>query len=118
MMPMIVFVLLVTAGMAFAQVTTETPTGDLTFGQYPLYVVLTMITMALYRFINVNDRLKGLISVCLGLGLGVLWLYYSGTECTPPTVINALLYGLSQGLAAVGLYEVQDKVRSAAIKGR
>ena len=91
---------------------------DLAFGQYPFYVVLTMLTMVFYRFIEVNDRLKGLISICLGLGLGALWLYYSGSDCTPPTVINALLYGLSQGLAAVGLYEVQDKARSASTKGR
>ena len=122
MIPFIVLMIVCFASVAMGQ----QPLGsarvplpsELTFGQYPFYVVLTAVTMAMFRFWQVNDRYKAPITVGLGVFLGVLWLYYAGVTCYVTSITDAVLYGIMQGLAAVGLYEVQDKFRSATTAER
>lgn len=91
---------------------------DLSFGQYSLPVILTTFTMFLFRYWEVSDRMKPMITVFLGVGLGFLWIFYTGTTCTVPTVVDSLLYGALQGFAAIGIYEMQDKARSPTTKER
>lgn len=85
---------------------------DLSFGQYSLPVILTTFTMFLFRYWEVSDRKKPLITVLFGIALGFLWIFYTGTICTVPTVVDSLFYGALQGFAAIGIYEMQDKARS------
>uniref|UniRef100_A0A6M3LSS7 Putative holin n=1 Tax=viral metagenome TaxID=1070528 RepID=A0A6M3LSS7_9ZZZZ len=87
--------------------------ADLSFGQYTLPFILTMISMFLFRVVpQIPDRLKAVVTVCLGVALGYLWLHYMGVECTVKSVMDSLFYGFVQGCAAVGIYELQAKARN------
>lgn len=112
----IVFAIVTFSTCAFAQ--DAIPAQDLSFGRYSLPVLLTMFTMGLFRFWQVNDRLKPLITLGFGVALGVLWIFYTGTTCTVPTFIDSVFYGAMQGFAAIGIYETQDKARSATTAER
>lgn len=113
----VIFLAIVTfSTFVFAQ--DAAPVKDLSFGQYSLPVLLTMFTMGLFRFWQVSDRLKPPITLVLGIALGVLWIFYTGTTCTVPTVVDSVFYGAMQGFAAIGIYETQDKARSATTTGR
>lgn len=112
----IIFAIVTFATFAFAQ--DVAPVKDLSFGQYSLPVLLTMFTMGLFRFWQVNDRLKPPITLAFGIALGVLWIFYTGTTCTVPTIIDSIFYGAMQGFAAIGIYETQDKARSATTTER
>jgi len=102
---------------AFGQ-TDVSAAKEFSFGQYSLPALLTIFTMGLFSFWQVSDRLKPPITLTLGIGLGVLWIFYAGATCTVPTVVDSVFYGAIQGFAAIGIYETQDKARSPTTKER
>jgi len=85
--------------------------GEVTFGQYALPVVLMLLLSIAFKFVPaVQDRWKSLIALVAGLGLGMLAILYQGLPWTVVNVVDFGLYGLVQGAAATGLYEVTRAV--------
>ena len=83
---------------------------DITFGQYALPVILTVILGIVYKFLSFGDKYKALLAVVIGMGLGILSIPYKGMPWTVVTTVDALIYGLMVGASAVGLYELQRTV--------
>jgi len=85
--------------------------GEVTFGQYALPVVLMLLLSIAFKFVpTVQDRWKSLVALLAGLGLGMLAILYQGLPWTVVNVVDFGLYGLVQGAAATGLYEVTRAV--------
>ena len=78
---------------------------EVTFGQYGLPVVLTIIMGVSYKVVNIGDKYKALITIALGTGLGILGLAYAGKAWNVANVVDYALYGFMTGAGAVGLYE-------------
>ena len=83
---------------------------EVTFGQYAVPVVLTVILGIVYKFASVPDRWKSLIAVLLGIGLGILAIPYKMLPWTVVNIVDHTIYGLMVGASAVGLYELQRTV--------
>lgn len=84
---------------------------EITFGKYALPVILMVILSLIYKVIAINKGWKPIIAVCLGILLGILGIVYNGYDWTAKIVIDHVLYGLMMGASAVGLYEIQAKVK-------
>jgi len=78
---------------------------EVTFGQYGLPVILTIIMGVAYKFVNITDKYKALICIGIGTGLGLLALAYNELAWTVPNIVDYGLYGFMSGASAVGLYE-------------
>lgn len=109
----IIFGVLFMTSAALAQGTIGSAlTNDLSFGQYPLPFLLTIIMAFIYKAIPViPDRLKGFITVGVAVGLGYLWMLYSEVAVDVRSMVDTFAYCFIQGAAAVGIYELQDKAR-------
>ena len=83
---------------------------EVTFGQYSVPIILTVILAIIYKFITFGDKYKALLAVCVGILLGLLAIPYKGVDWTIVNVVDHALYGLMTGAAAVGLYELQRTV--------
>lgn len=83
---------------------------EVTFGQYAVPVVLTVILGMVYKFVKVPDRFKSLIAVAVGIGLGLLAIPYNSLPWTVVHIVDHAIYGLMVGASAVGLYELQRTV--------
>ena len=87
---------------------------EVTFGQYALPVVLTVVLAVVYKVFGQNeegvgvisDRAKPIIAIALGLALGILGLFYAGVEPTIKNIIDYALYGFMAGCSSVGLWEL------------
>ena len=82
---------------------------EITYGQYAMPVILTVILGIIYKAAgsSIPDRAKPVISVLIGLTLGILWVPYSSLDWSMKNIIDHLIYGLMVGASAVGLYEIQ-----------
>jgi len=79
---------------------------EIGIGQYSLPVILTVILGVIYKaFPSIPDRWKSLITIGVGLILGVGAMFYTEQPISPKLIINYLLVGLMVGAAAIGLYE-------------
>ena len=78
---------------------------EVTFGQYGLPIILTIIMGVAYKFVNITDKYKALICIGIGMGLGLLALAYNELAWTVPNIVDYALYGFMSGASAVGLYE-------------
>ncbi len=84
---------------------------EVTFGKYALPVILMLFLSIAFKFAPaVQDRWKSLIALLAGLGLGILAIPYQGLPWTIVNIVDYSLYGLVQGAAATGLYEVTRAV--------
>jgi hypothetical protein len=84
---------------------------EITLGRYTFPVILGVILGLVYKFApSIKDKWKSLISICAGIGFGVLTLFYFGDAITFKIVVARLLGGLLLGASASGLYEVQRSV--------
>jgi len=83
---------------------------EITFGSYAVPVILTVMLAIFYKFITFGDKYKALLSVCVGIGLGILAIPYKGVDWSVVTVVDHAIYGLMTGAAAVGIYELQRTV--------
>jgi len=83
---------------------------EVTFGGYAIPVILTVILGTIYKFVTLGDQYKALFAVCIGIALGLLVIPYKGVDWSVVNVVDNLLYGLMNGAAAVGIYELQRTV--------
>ncbi len=79
---------------------------EVTFGQYALPVLLTVLLGFLYKFVSIPDKFKAGIAVICGMGLGILGIVYNGIPWSAVNIIDHLIYGFMMGAAAIGIYEV------------
>jgi len=87
---------------------------EISIGEYSIPAILTIVMMIVYKCVPAfPDRWKALFTVLLGIAIGLVAMLYSGEIVTFQIVVNYVLVGLFAGAAAIGLYEVQDKVRGA-----
>ena len=80
---------------------------EVTFGQYAVPVILTVVLGLIYRVIVIPDKWKALLAVVLGVFLGLGAIPYQGLPFTIVNLIDFGIYGLMIGASAVGLYELQ-----------
>ncbi len=78
---------------------------EVTFGQYSLPVLLTVLMGVIFKFIPIADRWKALLTIFVGTGLGILALAYAGKPWEVKFIVDYLLFGFMAGASAVGLYE-------------
>lgn len=78
---------------------------EVTFGQYGLPVLLTVLMGVIFKFVPISDRFKALVTIFLGTGLGLLGLAYAGKPWEVKFIVDYALYGFMAGASAVGLYE-------------
>ena len=79
---------------------------EIGIGQYSLPVILTIVLGCIYKAVpTIPDRWKSLITIAVGILLGIGAMFYSELAITPRVVIDYLLVGLMVGAAAIGLYE-------------
>ncbi len=81
------------------------PEVTVSFGQYGLPVVLTILMGVIFKVVNMPDKWKALLTIAIGTGLGILGLFYQGHEPTLPLIVDYALFGFMSGAGAVGLYE-------------
>ena len=87
---------------------------EVTFGQYALPVILTVVLAVVYKVFGqseggpgaISDRAKPIIAIALGLALGILGLFYVGVEVTLKNIVDYALYGFMAGCSSVGLWEL------------
>jgi len=83
---------------------------EVEFGQYGVPVILTVILAIVYKFVTFGDKYKALISVIVGIGLGIVAIPYKGLDWTVVSIVDHAIYGLMIGASAVGLYELSRTV--------
>ena len=83
---------------------------EVTFGQYAVPVILTVVLGLIYKVVVIPDKYKALLAVILGICLGLLAIPYGGLPWTVVTIVDYSIYGLMIGASAVGLYELQRTV--------
>jgi hypothetical protein len=87
---------------------------EISIGEFTLPAILTIVMMIVYKVIpTFPDRWKALMTIAVGIALGLVAMIYTGMAVTFQIVVNYVLAGLFAGAAAVGLYEAQDKVRGS-----
>lgn len=86
------------------------PATPVSFGQYAIPVVLAVVLGFIYKFKTFSDRYKTLISVLVGIALGLIAIPYNGLPFTVVNVVDHAIYGLMVGASATGLYELQRTV--------
>ncbi len=84
---------------------------EISIGYYSLPVILTVILGVIYKTVPaIPDRWKSLMTMGVGLLLGVGAMLYTELPVTPKLTIDYLLVGLMIGASAIGLYEGQKSV--------
>ena len=82
------------------------------FGQYGLSVILTVVMAFVFMLCKredgtscMSDKWKNLVVIVIGLGLGLLSIWYAGKVATVQAVVNGLLDGFFTSMSAVGLWK-------------
>ena len=79
---------------------------DISIGYYSLPVILTVILGVIYKTVPaIPDRWKSLMTMGVGLLLGIGAMLYTELPINPKLIIDYLLVGLMIGASAIGLYE-------------
>jgi len=91
---------------------------EISFGQYALPVILTVVLAVIYKQFDKADgtsslpnRIKPLIAIGAGICLGVVGMFYNGVQPAFKAVVDYVLYGFMTGCSAVGLWEGFSKVK-------
>lgn len=83
---------------------------EVTFGQYAVPVILTVVLGLVYKVVVVPDKYKAVLAVALGIILGMVAIPYNTLAWTVVNIVDHIIYGLMMGASAVGLYELQRTV--------
>lgn len=84
---------------------------EIGIGQYSIPIILSVILGVIYKsFPEVPDRWKPLITIAVGLVLGMGAMFYTEQPVTLKLIMDFLLLGLMGGAAAIGLYEAKRAV--------
>jgi len=87
--------------------------GEISFGQYSIPVIITVLLALVFKILpGVSDAAKPFIAILLGIGLGIVGIFYAGLAPTFPVIVDHVLYGLMTGAAAVGLWEGFSKIKT------
>lgn len=87
---------------------------EIQLGHYALPVLITVILGLVYKIATViPERLKPVISVLIGVGLGLYAIEYAEKAWTLVIITDYVLYGFMVGASAVGLYEISKAVRKS-----
>ena len=84
---------------------------ELSFGAYSLPLVVSLLLRWLYSITgDLNNRIKQVIPVVLGVGMAYVYMCYAGIPWTVQSVVDNTLYGIiNLGFAAIGFYEITKK---------
>ncbi len=92
---------------------------EISFGQYALPVILMVGLAFFYKLFDkadgtsyISDRAKPLIAIGLGIGLGIVGMYYNGIQPIFKNIVDHALYGFMAGASAIGLWEGFSAVKS------
>ena len=80
---------------------------ELQFGAFTLSVIIAVVLGVCYKLVgdkHLTDRMKVLIAMGVGVGLGVVSVPYAGLEWTVVNIVNNVLSGFMSAAAASGLY--------------
>lgn len=89
---------------------------EVTIGHYSLPVILTVILGVIYKAVPaIPDNWKSLITIGVGLLLGIGAMLYTELPVTPKLIIDYLLIGLMVGAAAIGLYEGKRAIKNPRV---
>ena len=87
-------------------------TQEIMFGQYALSVILTAVMALIFMIFKrddgtnvISDKWKNLIVILVGLGLGLLSIWYLAKPTTIVNVVTGLLDGFFTAMSAVGLWK-------------
>ncbi len=85
---------------------------EVQFGQYALPVIITVILAFVYKSFDnpdgsssIPNRSKPLIAISIGIGLGIVGLFYNAVEASFKNIVDHVLYGFMTGASAVGIWE-------------
>ena len=86
---------------------------EISFGQYALPVILMVVLAFVYKIAGqegdqpgyISNRAKPLIAIAVGIGLGIVGMYYKGIAPSFKAVVDYVLYGFMTGCSTVGLWE-------------
>ncbi len=86
---------------------------EISLGQYALPVILMVVLSLIYKMIGqdgddpnlISNRAKPLIAILIGVGLGIVGMFYNGLAATFNNIVDSTLYGFMTGCSAVGLWE-------------
>lgn len=85
---------------------------EISFGQYGLSVILTVVMGFVYMLCRkqdgtacMSDKWKNLIVILIGLALGLLSIWYAGKLPNIKNIVNGLLDGFFTSMSAVGLWK-------------
>ena len=81
-----------------------------TIGSFGVTVLLSIILRMIYNTVEVSNRLKPWIAAVIGVGLGIVAMFYVGMEYTFKLTVDYVIQGFVAGAAAVGLYEMTQRV--------
>jgi hypothetical protein len=80
--------------------------AEISIGAYSLPVILSVVMGVIYKVAPaIPDRWKALVSIAVGILIGLVAMVYGQEVYTVKTVIDYILIGGMAGAAAVGLYE-------------
>ena len=84
---------------------------ELSFGAYSLPLVVSLLLRWLYSLAGeLNNRIKQVIPVVLGVGIAYVYMGYASIPWTVQSVVDNTLYGIiNLGFAAIGFYEITKK---------
>jgi membrane associated rhomboid family serine protease len=85
---------------------------ELTIGKYGASVIETAVLAFLFSLApGLSDRAKAIIAVLVGIGLGLVAIQFYGSAWDFKAVWQNAVDGFFIGLAAIGLFKVQQKLR-------
>jgi len=86
--------------------------NEITFGQYGLSVILTVIMALVFMMCKrpdgtscIDDKWKNLIVILVGIGFGLLSIWYFDNPASLKNTINGLLDGFFTAMSAIGLWK-------------
>ena len=82
---------------------------DFTIGAFGASIIISILLRLIYNTFVVSNKWKPWIAIIIGVGLGVLALFYSGDPRTIQLVVDYCVKGFMTGATAVGLYEITQK---------
>jgi hypothetical protein len=85
---------------------------EIMFGTYGLSVILTGVMALVFMLCKkedgtncVSDKWKNLIVILVGIGLGLLSVWFLGNPASIQNVVNGLIEGFFTSMSAVGLWK-------------
>lgn len=85
---------------------------EMAIGAFGVSVLLSIILRMIYNTWDLPNKAKPWVAVSIGIGLGVVVMYYNlpaGTACGFKMIVDHVLGGFMTGATAVGMYEMTKK---------